>query len=117
MYATIIHDVFPVHFKKASVLYNMKTSISDPFTYLALLTDALQDWGRPQALSVSLLDVKPNEHASEYYNVEVNDNGIFLYEEGSEISQSRLEKQIDGMTHLANIKAFLKNGYVQSNGL
>lgn len=117
LYAIMIHDVFPVHFKKASVLYKMKTSISDPFTYLALLTDALQDWNRPQALSVSLLDVKPNGHASEYYNIEVSNKGIFLFEEGSETSQARIEKQISGMTHLANIKAFLKNGYVQPDVL
>lgn len=116
LYAILMHNVYPDCFNKTcEKLYNMEISISDPFSYLALLTDLLQEWNRPQTLSVSLLDIRPNKHASDYYNIDVNRNGIFIYEEGSEDGQDRLRKKIDEIVHLKDIKAHLINGYVQND--
>lgn len=112
LYAILVHDVYPVNFAEESELKKMKTAISDPFSYLALLCDALQQWNRPQSISASLLDVKLSEHASEEYNIIVKNDGIYLYEESSEKSQRRLAENLANMSHLENIDAFLKNGYV-----
>ncbi|SDA77003.1 hypothetical protein SAMN02910368_02609 [Lachnospiraceae bacterium G11] len=113
LYAIFIHDVYPDKFQGGSKYYNMSTSITDAFSYLALVSDALQDWNRPQSLNSSLLDLRPYEHASDSFNIEVTDRGINVYEEGVEASQKRLEKMINDMKHLKNIKAHLKDGYVQ----
>lgn len=112
LYAILIHDVYPTNFTKGSELSKMQTAISDPFSYLALLCDALQQWNRPQSISTSLLDTKHSEHASEEYNIIVKNNGIYLYEESIEKSQRRLADNLANMSHLADIEAFLKNGYV-----
>lgn len=113
LYAILIHDVYPTNFTKGSELRKMQTTISDPFSYLALLCDALQQWNRPQSISASLLDAKYSEHASEEYNIIVKNDGIYLYEESIEKSQRRLAESLANMSHLADIEAFLKNGYVQ----
>lgn len=112
LYSILIHDVYPTNFTKGSELNNMQTAISDPFSYLALLCDALQQWNRPQSISASLLDTRHGEHASEEYNIIVKNDGIYLYEESIEKSQRRLAENIANMSHLADIEAFLKNGYV-----
>lgn len=112
LYAILFHDVYPVNFSKGSELNKMQTTISDPFSYLALLCDALQQWNRPQSISASLLDIKRNEHASEEYNIIVKNDGIYIYEESVEKSQRRLAENLANMSHLADIEAFLKNGYV-----
>lgn len=111
LYAILIHDVYPANFTKGSKLRKMQTTISDPFSYLALLCDALQQWNRPQSISASLLDAKYSEHASEEYNIIVKNDGIYLYEESIEKSQRRLAESLANMSHLADIEAFLKNGY------
>lgn len=114
LYAILVHDVYPANFTKGSELNKMQTAISDPFSYLALLCDALQQWNRPRSVSPSLLDMKLSEHASEEYNIIVKNDGIYLYEESIEKSQRRLAENLAGMSHLADIEAFLKNGYVVS---
>lgn len=83
---------------------------------MALLCDALQQWNRPQSISASLLDIKQIEHASEEYNIIVKNDGIYLYEESIEKSQRRLAENLAGMSHLADIESFLKNGYVTKSG-
>lgn len=114
LYAIFIHNVYPTGFKDET-LRKMKTSISDPFTYLALICDSLQQWNRPQSISPSLLDLRPSEHASEEYNIIVESDGIYLYEQGVEQRQTRLASYINGMSHLDNVKAYVKNGFVMTN--
>lgn len=114
LYAIFIHNVYPSSFKDEK-LRKMKTAISDPFTYLALICDSLQQWNRPQSISPSLLDLRPSEHASDEYNIIVENDGIYLYERGVEQRQTRLASYINGMSHLDNVKAYVKNGFVMNN--
>lgn len=112
LYAVFIHNLYPSHFSEESGLNSMKTNITtDPFTYFSLMCDALQQWNRPQSIHPAYLISKPYTHASENYNIIVKKSGIYLYEEGSEMYQRNISDNIDGMTHLENIKAYVKKGH------
>ena len=81
---------------------------TDPFTYFSLMCDCLQQWNRPQSIHPAYLTSKPYTHASESYNIFVKKSGIYVYEEGSDMYQRNVSGNIDGMTHLENIKAYVK---------
>lgn len=114
LFAIFVHNVYPSKAKEGSVLRKYKTKISDPFTYFSLICDALQQWNRPMSISPSLLDVRPCEYVSEDYNIIVRADGIYLYEQGEEKYQNALNNNINGMTHMEGVKAFLKNKYVMT---
>lgn len=109
LYAVFIHNLYPSHFDKNSKGAEYKTNMSDPFTYLALLCDALQEWNRPRSLHPSLFENHPLKGASEEYNIDVKDNYIFLSD--TNVSNNGwIGKNIATLeTYLANIDAFLKH--------
>ncbi len=111
LFAIFVHNLYPSNFKDEK-MKKYKTKISDPFTYFALVCDALQHWNRTMSISPSLLDVRPSERVSEEYNIVVRSDCIYLYEQGDEKFQTALAKNIDGLTYLDGIKAFLKDKYV-----
>ena len=112
LYSIFIHNIYPNCFPTTSPLYNIQTTIANPFAYLALLCDSLQKWNRSQSIFSPLLEIRPSKHASNQYNIIVKSDGIYLYEEDDEKSQARLARDIEGMTHLKDVKAIIKNGYV-----
>ena len=112
LYAVFIHNLYPKRFSQESGLKKMQANITtDPFTYFSLMCDCLQQWNRPQSIHPAYLTSKPYTHASESYNIFVKKSGIYVYEEGSDMYQRNVSGNIDGMTHLENIKAYVKKGH------
>lgn len=112
LFAIYVHNLYPDNFCKKSRLREYKTNITDPFSYLALLCDALQQWNRPHNIYPSIFESRPSEDASEDFNILVKDNKIYVYESGTKKSQEQLEKNIHTLTqYLSDINAFLVNGY------
>ena len=114
LYSIFVHNIFPARLSSSS-LKGFTTSLSNPFTYLALMCDELQKWNRPQSIHSALLSIKPYAQASEQYNIIVKSDAIYLFEDDSKSSQDKLKHNMDGMTHLANINSILKNGFVNRN--
>ena len=109
LYAVFTHNLYPSHFDKNSKGAEYKTNMSDPFTYLSLLCDALQEWNRPRSLHPSLFENHPLKGASEEYNIDVKDNCIFLSD--TDVSNNGwIDNNITTLkTYLANIDAFVKH--------
>ena len=110
LYSIFIHNVYPIYFKEKYELKNMVTKISDPFSYLSLLSDSLQIWNRPKLINPSLFDLLNKVHASEDFNIIVDEDAIYLYEEQSENGSKRLSSIINNLTHLSDVKAIIKKG-------
>ena len=108
LFAVFIHNLYPDHFKGTSKGVEYKTKISDPFTYLSLLCDALQKWNRPRSLQPALFENHPLSGASEEYDIEINNNHILLSDIGTKDGQWFNDTISMLSTYLANIKAFLK---------
>lgn len=108
LFAVFVHNLYPSQFKEDSKGAEYKTKMSDPFTYLSLLCDALQQWNRPRSLHPSLFESHPLIGASEEYDIDIKGNCIFLSDTGTNLSQW-FEHNLSILdTYLANIKAFLK---------
>lgn len=103
-------NVYPIYFNEEFKLKNMTTKISDPFSYLSLLSDSLQIWNRPKLINPSLFDIINKVHASEDFNIIVDENAIYLYEEQSENGSKRLSSIINNLSHISDVKAILKKG-------
>lgn len=111
IYSIIIHNVWPSEFSDSDEIF-LDTSIEEfPFAYFALLCDSLQKWNRPQAISNSLEEFRPNLSATEEYNIEVSDNKIFIFEARNNDMQRKLNNFISGLGYLRNASAIVKNGY------
>lgn len=108
LFAVFIHNLYPSQFKEESKGCEYKTKMSDPFTYLSLLCDALQQWNRPRSLHPSLFESHPLMDASEEYNIDIKGNNIFLSDTGTNNSQWFDHNLSVFDSYLANIKAFLK---------
>ena len=126
LYAIFIHNLYPSQFlqtnqddvtsngKKCN-LTEYKTTIKTPFSYLALLCDALQEWNRPHTLFPSRFENRPNEDTSSEFDIMVKNNTIFVYENGERTDQEHLAHNIRVLSqYLEEVDAFLKNGYVQT---
>jgi hypothetical protein len=108
LFAIFIHNLYPENFIKSVDLAEYKTRIDDPFSYFALVCDALQQWNRPHALFPSALAVRPNEDVSEEYNLLINENQILIHEQNSPRSQKHIIDTINAMTtYLSDIDAFI----------
>ena len=111
LFSIFIHNLYPSQFKGDNELKNHKTGIQDPFSYLALLCDALQQWNRPHMLLPSFFESRPNEDTSEDYDIRIKDNTIYIYESTTKTAQDRLTHNIQVLSeYLNDINAFLKNG-------
>lgn len=111
LFSVFAHNLYPSCFRKNSKGAEYKTKISDPFTYLALLCDALQEWNRPHSLHPVLFESHPSNGVSESYDIVIRDNCIYLSDISSE-SVQKIDYIISSLdTYMANIKAFLKHKY------
>lgn len=108
LFAVFVHNLYPSQFKKSSKGAEYKTRISDPFTYLSLLCDALQEWNRPRSLHPSFFSSRSLSGASEEYDIDVTDNCIYLSDIGAETNQWIANNISKLNTYLANIKVFLR---------
>jgi len=107
-----IHNISPKHFKEESNLKKYRTGIDEPFVYLALLCDSLQQWNRPHAIHPSVLDKAPNLDASNEYDIQIDDDFIAVYETNSENMQKKLKSTIDAFEeYLENPRAFVRNRF------
>lgn len=126
LFAIFIHNLYPDQFvqtnrddvtpnNKKRNLTEYRTTMKTPFSYLALLCDALQEWNRPHTLFPSRFEHRPNEDTSSEFDIMVKNNTIFVYENGERTDQERLAHNIQVLTqYLEEVDAFLKNGYVQT---
>lgn len=78
LFAIFTHNLYPDHFLKASKGRQYKTKMTDPFSYLALLCDSLQEWNRPKNMHPARLHREAIRKASEEFNIEVSEGGIVI---------------------------------------
>lgn len=108
LYAIFTHNLYPSHFLEESKGRGYKTKMSDPFTYLALLCDSLQDWNRPKNLHPARMDGAPIVKASEEYNIEVSENGIIISDTATK-SSDWISQNINGLSDfLDSIGAYIR---------
>lgn len=108
LFAVFVHNLYPSQFKEGSKGTEYKAKMSDPFTYLALLCDGLQQWNRPRSMRASLFDTTPLMDVSEEYNIDIKGSHIFL-SDSNNYSNQWFEHNLSSFdTYMANIKAFLK---------
>ena len=86
IFAIFSHNMYPTWFDKNSGLYNHRFNITDAFTYFSMICDFLQQWNRPHSIWPAALIERPNQDASEDYNIIVKEKGIYISDgnEGSE---------------------------------
>ena len=110
LYAIFVHNLYPINFRDER-LAGYKTSITEPFAYFSLICDGLQQWNRPHALFPAALAVKPNEDASEEYNVTVSLNRIIVYEKENPKYKKKIQETIDAMTsYISGVDAYVSLG-------
>ena len=107
LFAVFIHNLYPSSFKAGSRGRDYKTAISDPFTYLALLCDALQEWNRPRSLHPALFERHPLGGPSEEYNIVIDAGKIRLSD--SAVRDNRwLDNNISKLSmYLDSINSFI----------
>lgn len=106
LYAIFVHNLYPDHFRDGSKGKEYRIHISDPFTYLSLLCDALQTWNRPKSLRKSMLGYKVIAGASECFNIEVTEDKIVISDCGNE--RLWTSKFIASMReYISNVDAFV----------
>lgn len=125
LFAVFTHNLYPSNFVTKNQdslgshdenrdLNEYRTSIKIPFSYLALLCDALQQWNRPHTLFPSRFESRPNEDASDEFDIKVKSNAIIVFEKGERSDQERLARNIQTLNqYLEDVDAFLKNGFTQ----
>lgn len=104
LFAVFVHNLYPDSFEKKSKGGAYRTKMSDPFTYLALLCDALQQWNRPRAIHPALFENRPLGGVSEEYNVDTKDNHIFISDKDIDYGRGLIATL---GSYMANIKAYL----------
>ncbi len=108
LYAIFTHNLYPSHFMEESKGRKYKTKMTDPFSYLALLCDSLQDWNRPKNLHPAWMDSAPIMKASEEFNIEVSESGIIISDSATK-SSDWIGQNINGLSDfLYSINAYLK---------
>ena len=108
LFAIYTHNLYPSHFSEGSKGREYKTKMTDPFSYLALLCDSLQDWNRPKNLHPAWLYSSPIMKASEEYNIEVSENGIVISDTATK-SPEWLSQFINGLSEfLDSIGAYVR---------
>ncbi len=111
LYAVYIHNLKPMNFLEESNGKQFRTNMNEPFAYLAILCDELQDWNRPKSLHPALMEQRPILKASEEYNVDVIETGIVLTDTATKSPEWIDEKIQELPEKLANISAYLKHRY------
>ena len=108
VFAIFTHNLYPSHFSEKSIGRHYKTKMAEPFSYLALLCDSLQNWNRPKNLHPACLYDSPIMKASEEYNIEVSENGIVISDTATK-SPDWLSQFIDGLSEfLDSIGAYIR---------
>lgn len=113
-FALFIHNISPKYFNDKYKKY--RTSIDDPFSYLGMLADSLQQWNRPHTIHPSVLDIVPNIDASNEYDIQIEDDFVVVYETNNKDIQKKLARNIASFEqYLRNPDAFVKCGYSKIN--
>jgi len=109
-YALFIHNISPKCFKEKYRKY--RTNINDPFSYLGMLSDALQQWNRPHTIHPSVFDIAPNIDSSNEYDIKIEDDYIVVYEANNKDIQGKLAQNLGSFSqYLESPDAFVKCGY------
>ena len=107
LYAIFVHNLYPCNFRD-SQLAEVKATLTEPFSYLALICDALQQWNRPHSLFPAALERRPNEDASEDYDISISQNHILIREKKAERYKKAIMKSIDDMAkYISGADAFI----------
>jgi|GEM_PF-2601602 len=111
-FALFMHNIAPANFKDVEKFRDYRTNINNPFAYLALLCDSLQQWNRPHAIHPSVLDRVPNLDASNEYDILIEDDIISVYEANNNIMQDKLKITIKTFEeYLESPDAFVEYKY------
>ena len=110
LYAIFTHNLYPSHFLMESKGRKYKTKMTDPFSYLSLLCDSLQDWNRPKSLHPAWMDSAPIMKASEEYNIEISENGIIVSDTAAK-SSDWIGHNISSLSDfLYSVGAYIRKG-------
>ena len=111
------HNIYPreirrIYKKDSCWKYDFS---EEPSIYFGMLTDALQVWNRPKYYMREKLDWWPS-FSSDFYNIAVRNNTIFLEIKNYDSQISEIEKTFVRNTeeYLSNFSAFVKIGRIES---
>ncbi|MBK5274203.1 MAG: hypothetical protein JJE30_04035 [Desulfuromonadales bacterium] len=105
--AIFYHNYYPSYAQKSEFREYKNNFHKSPFTYIAVLADSLQNWGRDTNYNpgiANLTNIKPEN----YYDIEFKESKIFLYVNSKYVSEEEIIKLRKGLKeYLQDIDALL----------